>query len=185
MAAGTPPIVGARLRDARKRRGLSLSQVAERTGLTKGFLSQVERDMTSPSVGTLVRLCDVLGVAIGDLIEGTAGPVIRAADRAAINFGGEGVSEFRLTPAGERRLLVLQSDIAPGGGSGDEAYGLASDAEFVLVLEGLLDVEVAGSRHRLAGGDALTFDAGAEHRWENPSAVTPTRVIWVLSPALP
>jgi transcriptional regulator with XRE-family HTH domain len=184
MAAGTPAIMGARLREARNRRGLTLSQLAERTGLTKGFLSQVERDMTSPSVGTLVRLCDALGVAVGDLIEGTPGPVIRAADRPAISFGGQGVSEFRLTPAGEARLLVLQSDIAPGGGSGDEAYGLAADAEFVLVLEGLLDIEVSGSRHRLAAGDALTFDAGAEHRWRNPSTVAPARVLWVLSPAL-
>lgn len=166
-------------------RGLSLSQLAARTGLTKGFLSQVERDMTSPSVATLVRLCDVLEVAVGNLVEGTPGPVVRAADRAAISFGGEGVAEFRLTPAGERRLLVLQSDIAPGGGSGDEAYALASDAEFVLVLDGLLDIDVGGAHHRLAGGDALTFDAGAEHRWANPSAVRPTRVLWVLSPALP
>src|SRR5919198_2961204 len=107
MAAGTPAIMGARLREARNRRGLTLSQLAERTGLTKGFLSQVERDMTSPSVGTLVRLCDALGVAVGDLIEGTPGPVIRAADRPAISFGGQGVSEFRLTPAGEARPLVL------------------------------------------------------------------------------
>lgn len=185
MTAGPAAVVGARLREARRRRGLSLSQLAERTALTKGFLSQVERDMTSPSVGTLIRLCEALGVPIGDLIEGTPGPVVRAADRAAIAFGGEGVSEFRLTPAGERRLLVLQSDIAPAGGSGEEAYGLRSDAEFVLVLQGLLDIEVAGTRHRLAAGDALTFDAGAAHRWTNPSRVTPARALWVLSPALP
>ena len=64
---------------------------------------------------------------------------------------------------------MLESEIAPGGGSGEDPYELDSDAEFVHVLEGMLDVEVAGTRYRLAAGDSLTFDAGAAHRWTNPS----------------
>jgi transcriptional regulator with XRE-family HTH domain len=178
-------VIGARLRDARKREGMSLTELASRTGLTKGFLSQVERDLTSPSVGSLIRLCDALGIPAGDLLDGTQGPLVRAADRAPVRFGGEGVSEFRLTPAGERRLLVLQSEVAPGGGSGDEPYGLPTDAEFVHVLDGSLDIEVAGTGYRLVAGDSLTLDASAAHRWSNPSRVYPARVLWVLSPALP
>jgi transcriptional regulator with XRE-family HTH domain len=176
--------IGARLRAARRRRELSLTQLAGLTGLTKGFLSQVERDLTSPSVGSLVRLCDALGIGAGDLLDASPGPVVRAADRPVVGLGGEGVTEFRLTPAGERRLLVLQSDIAPAGGSGDEPYGLASDAEFVHVLAGLFDIEVAGVRYRLAAGDSLTLDASAPHRWSNPSGACPARVLWVLAPAL-
>ena len=184
-AQPTPaPQIGARLREARRREGISLTELAARTGLTKGFLSQVERDLTSPSVGSLVRLCDALNIAAGDLLDGTQGPLVRAADRAPVRFGGEGVTEFRLTPAGESRLLVLQSEIAPGGGSGDEPYGLPSDAEFVHVLDGLLDIDVAGVGYRLAAGDSLMLDAAAEHRWSNPSRVFPARVLWVLAPAL-
>ncbi len=184
MSAQPPPVIGARLREARKREGLSLSELAARTGVTKGFLSQVERDLTSASVGTLVRLCGALRINAGALLTGSDGPVVRAAERPAVGFGGEGVSEFRLTPSGEERILVLQSDIAPGGGSGDEPYRLASEAEFVHVLEGTLDIEVADTAHRLAAGDSLTFEAAAEHRWSNPSAAFPARVLWVLSPAL-
>ena len=184
MATRPSPLIGARLREARKREQLSLSELASRTGLTKGFLSQVERDLASASVGTLMRLCEVLRISAGDLLTGSAGPVVRAADRPEVGFGGEGVREFRLTPSGERRILVLQSDIAPRGGSGDEAYKLASDAEFVHVLEGTLDIEVAGFSHRLAAGDSLTFDAAAAHRWANPSPSFPARVLWVLAPAL-
>ena len=75
---------------------------------------------------------------------------------------------------------MLESEIAPGGGSGEDAYELDSDAEFVHVLDGMLDVEVAGTRYRLAAGDSLTFDAGAAHRWTNPSSARPARVLWVL-----
>ena len=184
MATRPSPLIGARLREARKREHLSLAELATRTELTKGFLSQVERDLVSPSVGTLMRLCDVLRISVGELLTGSDGPVVRAADRPEIGFGGEGVREFRLTPSGERRILVLQSDIAPGGGSGDEPYRLVSEAEFVHVLDGTLDIEVEGASHRLAAGDSLTFDAAAAHRWANPSPSFPARVLWVLAPAL-
>jgi transcriptional regulator with XRE-family HTH domain len=182
--AAAPPRVGGRLRAARRERGLSLAAVAERSGLTKGFLSEVERDLTSPSVGSLLRLCAALDLSIGQLFDADQGPVVRAAERAPIAFGGEGVDEFQLTPAGERRLLVLQSDIAPGGGSGPEAYGLAADAEFVHVLAGTLDIDIGGTSCRLAAGDSMTFDAGAPHTWANPSRSQPARVLWVLVPAL-
>jgi transcriptional regulator with XRE-family HTH domain len=182
--AAAPPRIGERLRAARRERGLSLSAVAARSGLTKGFLSEVERDLTSPSVGSLLRLCGALDLSIGELFDADQGPVVRAAERAPIGFGGQGVDEFQLTPAGERRLLVIQSDIAPAGGSGTEPYSLGSDAEFVHVLAGTLDVAVAGSSFRLAAGDSMTFDAGAPHTWANPSRSQPARVLWVLVPAL-
>jgi transcriptional regulator with XRE-family HTH domain len=182
--AAAPPRIGERLRAARREHGLSLAAVAARSGLTKGFLSEVERDLTSPSVGSLLRLCAALDLSIGELFDADQGPVVRAADRAPIAFGGEGVDEFQLTPAGERRLLVLQSDIAPGGGSGTEPYSLESDAEFVHVLAGTLDVAVGGMSFRLAAGDSMTFDAGAPHTWANPSRSHPARVLWVLVPAL-
>ena len=172
------------MREARRRRGLSLGDLAERSGLTKGFLSQVERDLTSLSVGALLRVCAALELPIGELFSGGAGPLVRAAERPPVAFGGEGVTEYQLTPAQETRLLVLESEIAPGGGSGEDAYELESDAEFLHVLEGMLDVEVAGTRYRLAAGDSLTFDAGAPHRWWNPSSARPARVLWVLSPSL-
>jgi transcriptional regulator with XRE-family HTH domain len=163
---------------------MTLTRLADVTGLTKGFLSAVERDLTAPSVGTLLKLCSALDVPVGDLFASSQGPLVRAAEGAPVTFGGEGVDEVQLTPAGERRLLVLQSDIAPGGGSGDEAYVLRSDAEFVHVVTGLLEVEVGDTSYRLAAGDSLTFDARSPHRWSNPSRAAPARVLWVLAPAL-
>src|SRR4051812_26641636 len=142
--------IGPRLRAARLSRGMSLANLAAGAGLTKGFLSQVERDLVSPSVGSLLRVCEALGVGVGELFEPASGPLVRAADRPAIAFGGDGVDEFQLTPAGERRLQVIQSDIAPGGGSGDDAYGLGSEAEFVHVLAGAPRIEGGSGGHPAA-----------------------------------
>lgn len=176
--------IGGRLRERRQRQGLTLAELAGRSGLTKGFLSELERDLTSPSVGSLLRVCAALELPVGELFDADQGPLVRAAERPSVSFGGQGVEEYQLTPAGETRIQVLQSEIAPEGGSGDEPYVLGSDAEFVHVLAGELEVEVAGARDRLAAGDSLTFGAGAPHRWANPSAVLPARVLWVLAPAL-
>jgi transcriptional regulator with XRE-family HTH domain len=65
IAAGTQELrIGARLRDARQRQGLTIDQVAQSTGLTKGFISRIERDMTSPSVSTLVTVCAALSLPV-------------------------------------------------------------------------------------------------------------------------
>ena len=74
--ADKPPI-GPRLREARRSKNLTLSELAERSDLTKGFLSQVERDMTSPSVGTLLRLCRALDLPVGHLFDGAHTPLVR------------------------------------------------------------------------------------------------------------
>jgi quercetin dioxygenase-like cupin family protein len=81
-------------------------------------------------------------------------------------------------------VLVLMSEIAPGGGSGEEDYALGAEVEVAHVLDGMLEVEIAGAPHRLAAGDSMTFDARQPHRWKNPSAALPARVLWVLVPAL-
>src|SRR6266700_3497386 len=74
---------GARLA-ARK----SMAEVASEAGLTKGFLSKLERDLANVSVASLMRLCDALGISVGTLFEPSKGEVVRAADRPPINFGG-------------------------------------------------------------------------------------------------
>jgi transcriptional regulator with XRE-family HTH domain len=183
LSADKPPI-GPRLRNARLRQGLTLAEVAGGAGITKGFLSQLERDRTSPSVGTLVEICRVLELSIGELFDGATTPLVRAGERTPISFGGVGVSEYRLTPASDERVMALLSEIAPGGGSGDDPYALASDAEVAYVLEGTLQIEVGGASYTMSAGDTLTFDARDAHRWRNPSAALPTRVLWVLVPAL-
>ena len=126
----------------------SMAEVAEQAGLTKGFVSKLERDLANVSVASLIRLCDALGVAVGSLFQAPKGEVVRRDDRPPINFGGKKMAEYLLTPSGEKRMQAILSDIEPGGGSGKEPHSLPADVEFVFILAGQLNVTVAGEHPR-------------------------------------
>jgi transcriptional regulator with XRE-family HTH domain len=179
------PRVGAQLRAARLASRKSMAEVAEQSGLTKGFVSKLERDLTSVSVASLIRLCDALGISVGSLFQASKGEVVRKGEYPPVNFGGVRVREYLLTPAGERRVQALLSEIEPGGGSGDEAYALPTDVEFVFILAGQLQIVVAGEQLTLNQGDAFTFPSRTEHAFRVSPSGPPTTVLWVFSPALP
>ncbi len=176
--------VGARLRRARQQRNMTIVEVATATGLTKGFLSQVERDRASLSVASLVRICDVLGISVGSLFDTPGANYVPRAERPRINFGGADVEEYLLTPAAERRIQVIEQIVRPNGGSGDEEYALASETEFVHVLRGKLEIRVGDETLVLSAGDSLTFSPRDVHTWRNPSTRSTTHAIWVFSPPL-
>ena len=75
---------GARLRHARETSRLSLGDVAARSGVTKSFLSRVERDITSPSVANLVGICQALGLPVGDLFQTPQTTLVRGTDRSTL-----------------------------------------------------------------------------------------------------
>jgi transcriptional regulator with XRE-family HTH domain len=177
--------IGAQLKAARLAARKSMAEVAGQAGLTKGFVSKLERDQANVSVASLIRLCEALDVSVGSLFEASRGEVVRRDAYPPINFGGSRIKEYLLTPSGEKRVQAILSDIEPGGGSGDEPYSLPADVEFVFVLAGQLQLTVAGEQVTLEQGDAFTFPASTQHTFRVPKPAGRTRVLWVFSPALP
>ena len=185
-AAGPDAVrIGAQLRAARLAARKTIAEVAEEAGLTKGFVSKLERDLANVSVASLFRLCDALGVPIGAMFQASKGEIIRQGEYPPIDFGGTGMREYLLTPSGEKRVQVILSDVQPGGGSGDEPYSLPADVEFAFVLAGRLQMSVAGEEVTLEQGDAYTFPADAPHTFRSAQASGRTQVLWLVSPALP
>ena len=174
--------VGARLRTLRRERGLTIEQIAAAAGLTKGFISQLERDTTTPSISSLARICDALGVRMSDVFESAdtdAVRLIRRGERQATDWNP---NHFLLSPLQERRLQAIESSIPPNGNAGDELYSFPGDVEFVYVLAGALELRVGGETYVLRQGDALTYPLREPHTWANPSGDEPARVLWVAVP---
>ena len=130
--------LGPRIRALRQARRLTLRDVAARSGVTESFLSQVERDVASPSIATVGRIARALDLSIAQLFasEQGSGRVVRREARRRVAYPGlRSVDEF-LTSNMAGRLQVIMSTIEPGGGTGEEAYTHDSDEEVVVVLAG-------------------------------------------------
>ena len=177
------PLIGASIRAVRRRRGLTLREVAGPAGVTESFLSQVERDIASPSIATLRRIAVALGTSIGVILDeaGPHGQLVRAEDRRVVTYPGLKARDEFLTDGSDGRLQVIMSVVDPGGGTGPEAYTHESDEECLIVLEGSLDLWVGSEQHRLHAGDAIRYSSRVPHRNENPGPAT-ARVLFVITP---
>lgn len=175
--------LGSRIRALRQARRLTLRDVAERAGVTESFLSQVERDVTSPSIATVQRIARALDLSIAQLFaeEPQTGRVVRREARRRVEYAGlKAVDEF-LTSNMAGRLQVILSTIEPGGGTGAEPYTHDSDEEVVVVLAGVLDLWVGDEHYVLREGDAITFPSRLPH-WNVNHGDRPASVLFCLTP---
>jgi transcriptional regulator with XRE-family HTH domain len=175
--------LGATIRRTREKRGQSLKQLAAATGLTQSFHSQVENDRTSPSVASLRKIAEALGTSIGTFFAGGTpnGRLVRKGARAVMLHPQRRWKDSLLTPSLTGKLLVIFTEIEPGGGSGDEPYSHQSDEECVVLLKGKLDFWVGEERYRLRAGDSLTFESRIPHRNHNPGPAR-AEVLWIMTP---
>jgi len=181
-ARSEPPRVGARVRALRRERGLTIEQLAAATSLTKGFISQLERDRTQPSLSSIARICDALGVGLSEVFESHPAPaLVRKAERPPAGVSSETAS-FLLSTPDERRFQAIESVVAPGAGAGDELYTLPGEVELVYVLEGTLELTLGDEKLVLEEGDALTYELSRPHTWRNASQERRCRVLWVAVP---
>jgi transcriptional regulator with XRE-family HTH domain len=178
--------VGQRIRDLRRTRAMSLEAVAALTELSIGFLSQIERGLSSPSLRVLATLADVLGVGIAGLFgakeNDAAAPnaiVTRERQRAELNLWRTGISKQLLSPAGsEGRLNLFLVHMEPGGSTGDELYTHDGE-EAGLVIEGEMKLSVDAESWTLKHGDSFRFASRRPHRFSNPSSDSKAVVLWV------
>jgi transcriptional regulator with XRE-family HTH domain len=183
------PIVGAigpKVREARQHLGLSLQQLAGRSEVSAAAIHKVERGDMVPTITTLLKLAAALGRPIGHFVDEDGPParvanLIRADERPASPPewapAADGVvAESVAHPTGVLRAGAVHAVVEPGGGSGD-TRPLRPGEEVLLVLDGSLQVEVAGERYRLHAGDALHYPTDRPHEWHNVDPL-PARAVW-------
>ena len=174
--------VGARLRARRLERGLTISEVAERSGLTTGFISQLERDLTSASLSSLYRICAVLDLRVGHLVDDVpAGRLIRRDEQARRSLALGQAEHLLLSSGDERRFHVTESHIPPGATAGDGSHAARRRRA------GLHAQRVAGAADRRrdararAGRHAHLLPARPAHV-ANPSETDEAVVLWTSLP---
>jgi transcriptional regulator with XRE-family HTH domain len=161
-AARSRPCVGPAVRRLRRERALTLADVAGRTGLNVGYLSQIENDKASPSLETLAALGEALDVPISWFLVDTSPPprVVRAGDRPKRRvLRGEGTLEDVDGGVG-RDVRIVQSTLAPGARTGLHAH--AGD-EHHLILTGRVRLTQGTHEADLGPGDYLVWDATIPH----------------------
>jgi len=178
------PDLGMTIRRLREDRQFSLKEVAARSGLTQSFLSQVERNLTSPSVASLRKVAQAFGVPLTALFQGPVMPenrVVRRSERRQLIHPSRQWRDYLLTPSLTGKLQVILSVIEPGGGSGDEPYAHDSDEECVVILRGRLEFWVGSECYLLEEGDSIVFESRIPHRNRNPGPEQ-AEVLWITTP---
>jgi transcriptional regulator with XRE-family HTH domain len=171
------PQFGGRIRALRRKAGLTLQQVADQAGISVGFLSQVERDKATPSLGTLAGLAAALGVEIDWFIAAPrpSDAVTRAGSRQAFSISDSSLRYERLNtmlPGGTLSSLIIH--IPPGYRSEVTAH---NGEELIVVLDGCLRQTLGATEMDLGPGDSLHFMGDTPHSFANPGD-RPARILW-------
>jgi transcriptional regulator with XRE-family HTH domain len=176
------------MRALRDSMGLSLRDLAERSGVSAPMLSQVERGETSPTLAVAARIAAGLELSLSQLLrldEGTHVTVTRSGERRRRARRGHTLEELTPPLPGQRADVSLHR-LAPGaatGGADDPPLHEPGSRETAVVLEGTLTLYVDGERFELREGDSVTFDADLPHHFENEGGAG-TRFIAVVAAGL-
>lgn len=175
--------LGADIRALRKARGLTLSELGDLLGRSVGWLSQVERDLSEPSITDLRYIAKALDVSVSSLFRSAApeheqGMIVRANARRPIGSRPAGLVEELLSPDLTDDFEVVHSTFEAGAEITEPV--LRPTQEVGYIVSGRLDVWIAGTTFSIGAGDSFRV-RGEPFRWMNPYAA-PCVAIWVIAP---
>jgi transcriptional regulator with XRE-family HTH domain len=171
--------VGERLRELREVRNISMRTLAARSGLSANALSMIERGKASPSVSTLYKLAEALGVSITSFfatdIERKQVVFLKSDERPHVSFTRgvfEGLGGEKFVGRVEPFMLTLENSANSGPRSMSH-----TGHEFVFCLRGELEYQVERQLFHMEPGDSLLFAAHLKHKWKNPGRNVATAII--------
>lgn len=171
--------LGIQIRGLRKTKGLTVKELAEQVGRSQGYLSQIETGMKKPSIGTLQRLADALGVGVGWFSD--AAPVsdarerpyiVRSANRKRLSYTELGSTDYLghadylLSADLNGKTALVMTRFNPGASSGDDDY-VHSGEETGCIIQGRIRLTLDGNVYELETGDSFSFPSNLPHRFVN------------------
>jgi transcriptional regulator with XRE-family HTH domain len=162
--------LSARLKMERERRGWSLAELAQRSGVSKAMISRIERNETSPTAALLGRLSGAFGLTLSALLgrlDETGEHVRRARDQPIWTDPGSGYRRRQISPAVAAPLELTQVRMPPGARVAFPASSYAFIRQLIWVQEGTLSLVEGGHRLRLDAGDCLAFGSPQDRELRN------------------
>lgn len=176
-------MIGERIRDRRHELGLSLRALAEEVDLTASFLSQIERAQADPSIRSLRRIADALGVSLFHFLaeEETVSPVVRKDERRRLQLPSSKVICELLTPSSRRKVEVLMIVADPARGNIAQPLPEPTE-ECIVVFQGRLCVTLDKEDYELEPGDSIYFE-GPRLRSISAAGDEPSLFLSAMTPA--
>lgn len=178
--------VGEEIRRLRRSRGMAIRDLAEKIDRSVGFVSQIERGISRPSLKDLYAISVGLGVQIGWFLldeemppAREQGVIVRAGNRRGYEHGG--IATEALSPYLGEELELMMSVVQPGAAF-EERIATHKAREAGVILEGQLEMWIGGECFLLEQGDSYTFLSSTPHWSRNPGNIE-TRFVWVVTPA--
>jgi transcriptional regulator with XRE-family HTH domain len=203
---GTLIDLGKKIRKERQKSQLTLENFSQMTGLSKSFLSQVERGITEPSITSLKKIAKQLGFSVvnlfqnGDTLNSSweyhnaparvqdksmnyveKAEVVRADKRKRFALPGSKVMYDLLTPDMNRQLEVMYMRVSEGENSGEQPMLDPPGEKVGLVLKGSIEVSVGTEVYQLGEGDSIYYPANIPHSWRAMEGDS-IEVVWILTP---
>ncbi|NIQ38553.1 MAG: cupin domain-containing protein [Proteobacteria bacterium] len=174
--------IGARIRSLRQQSELTQEELAERAGLTKGFISQVERDLTSISLDSLVQILDAFGEKVSDFFEDIEKEKIVYGLRDRVDLQKRnGVKGFSLLVPGSTNRLMEPVILTLGPNECTETEEAHPGDELGYVLRGKVAVHLGKKAHRAREGTCFYFTADRDHFIRNMGPADAV-VLWITTP---
>lgn len=172
--------IGEKIRALRQQLMLTQSELADRAELSKGFISQVERDQTSPSIATLTDILECLGTDLTEFF--SESDDVKVAYTPADMFEKEysyGKIEWLVPSAQKNEMEPIMLTLKGGCSTTEDDPHIGQ--EFGLVLSGKIILHLGEKRHYIKKGGSFYFESKTPHYLENPGT-SPAHVIWVSCP---
>jgi transcriptional regulator with XRE-family HTH domain len=175
--------IGLILRQKRKEQRLTLKVVAEKAGISEGFLSQVENDVNSPSVYTLVKICNAMGIEAGDLLNHAKQLdrliVIRKSEWKDAELPHTGFITRRFFPPENRNVIDSAVLVIEPGKSIPVRKNIKNGQEVLCVLKGLVELVHDDQTLTLSEGDSVHYYSTPENQKITNSCKKLSVVLWV------
>jgi transcriptional regulator with XRE-family HTH domain len=176
--------LGRTLRRLRRERGMSLQALADLADISVGMLSHIERGLSTPSLRSLSRIRNALGVPLSSLFEEDAASparseyVRRRGNRPVLDLGPKYLVKELLSPSSARDLQFMILTIPPGGGSGEQPFNSPGE-KGGFMLQGSMRLEIGKDFVDIQEGDSVQFDSSIPHRFYNIGK-TSAKVLWII-----